>query len=234
MPINKKDVLGLIDKYELGGITNSAIWELKDDKITIPFRVAEHGLLGSINYNANPFGENFEFGIMNSKQLRGMVAIMGDEFDFKLNENTHQIKMKDESLNATFVLSPIDLMGDKPALKKEADYMYLVELTDDLKANIFRAIKGIGEEYLTFVREDGVDKIVVGYDRNNSNRVEVKLNIENDIDYNPITFKTSALIPIIDKNSDSEIDIEVSTAMLRINCTSDQYESTYWVKKYGN
>lgn len=232
MAIDKKEILSLIDRYALGGITNSAIWVLGNDNITIPFKSAEQGILGNVTFNKNPFEKEFEFGVMNSTQLRGMVSVLDDQFKFELNEPLHQVKLSDSNFKGTFVLSPIDLMGEKPKLKKEAEYIYTFELTDTITSNIKNAIKAIGEDNLTFIHDDGRDKIVVGYDRNNSNRMEINLDSENDISYSPVTFRSTGILSIIEKNADSQIDIEVSEAMLKISCTSTDFTSVYWIKKY--
>lgn len=237
MKIQKKSIEDFIKRYDLNGLVANAIWELKDDNIEVAMKSIDNNMLGFLNFKENPFNHKGDIGIMNVNQLRSIISVMDEEIDLEVNENMMQLEIRDDSgLESLFILSPLELMGNKPSLKKEPDYEFELKLDKATIDKISKAIKAFGSnaDKFTIVSEDGEDKFVVGYSQNKTNRISLGLGKLSNTTYNPVHFKSETLMNIISANSDTEITMSFSqVGMLKLECNSDTYNNVYRIAKFG-
>lgn len=237
MRVEKKNIEDFIKRYDLNGLVSNAIWELDGDEIKVAMKSVDGSMLGFLTHHSNPFGYNGDIGIMNVNQLKSIIGVMDNNIEIDVNENMMQLEITDDSgLESLFILSPLDLMGKKPSLKQEPEFIFSLKLSSDLISKVTKAIKAFGSnsEIFTIVRENDEDKLVVGYSENKTNRISMGLGNSSNENYNPVSFKSETLMAIIGANSDTEITMSFSPkGMLKIECVSKDYMNIYRIAKFG-
>lgn len=234
MKIQKEVIEDFIKRYDLNGKVSNAIWTLEDDKIDVSVKSIDKSMLGFVTYNSNPFNYVGEIGFMNIPQLKSMMSVMSDEIDININEGLQQIEMEDDSgLQSLFVLTPTTILGNKPSLKKDADYIFSLKIDDNVYDQIIKVVKTFKEDYFTILNEDGQDKLVVGYDVNKSNRIKVNLGSNSEENYRETSFKSELFLSILTNNKGADIELAFSPKLLKITCSTKDYNNVYRIAKFG-
>lgn len=119
--MNKDLLISLIDKYYLGGLTESVKYEIKDKNIYIKFTTSNKNTIGIIT-SSNINLEDGELGILNTSKLRKFISILNGNiniiYDKKFNI-IEKLLISDGNYNIIFPLAFTQLIPQVPSIDND-------------------------------------------------------------------------------------------------------------------
>lgn len=236
---DRSRLLSHIDRYNLSGEIEPVKWHTRENGVTIGFVSPDNTIIGELNAEELPFGEEVELGIMQTSRLKKLIKILNDRFDVSVQFAGNQarvITLEDEQKTVEFRLSDLSVIPETPNLKKLPDFQVEIDITDRFADDFRSAESALDEdEFAVRTTANGVE-IVVGYTadsrREHNNKVTLPVDVDEYTQFsdNNITFKADTFAEILKANSDAETATwEVSEQGLsRIQFEGDTWDISYY------
>ena len=92
--MNKSKLERFIQKYNLGGAVERAIWTFKNNKLSTTFVTSDKSLLGKVSVD-NFIFEDVKLGVYSTNQLQRLLNVVGDNIDISLTKaNKSAVSLK--------------------------------------------------------------------------------------------------------------------------------------------
>ena len=234
--MDKQTLMGFVNRFYLGGQTQSAPVVSTKDTLSSSFINSAKSCVGDIVLSKNGFGD-YEMGLYEIQDLIKLLNVLDGELIVEAKEvgdvvSQLVIRQKSNNTKVNYGLARLDVVSKKPDLTHVPDFDLELKI-DKHFISSFISGKGALSEVSTFaVLSDGVEvKIVIGYSSSTqSNKVTIPVearrmsSLDDAIFFDADTFKE-----ILTANKDCEsATLFVSNAGLaKVNFKVDDFDSTY-------
>ena len=227
----KKAILErFVAKYNLGGAAESVLWSTDAGGLKTRFISDDKNVLGVVETTKASFEEG-EYSIYDTANLRGLMSVLDDDIEVKVNKRGKKITslgLRDKSTKVTYVLAKPEVIPDVPGLKNLPDYQadgaVILKLDERFLTTFVKGKNALPDvETFTVITEDGDTKIILGYSsKTNTNRVAFTVDLESgDALERPVQFSAKYMKEILLSNKEAEGGLlRVSPAGLA-HCTFD-------------
>jgi hypothetical protein len=236
--MEKQRLNQFIDKYNLGGLVETVMWNVDGKKLKTAFISGDKSVLGNVemeNFDAS----DAEFGIYDTKQLKAMLGVLEDDVDFNYVNNGDKLtslKLADKSTSVNYMLADKSVISEPPSLKQLPTFDNELTLDSTFVSRFIKAKGALSDEKtFTFLSKEGKSQIVLGYEADRgTNRifidVDAKVSGDVEISFSADYFKE---ILVANKNA-SDATLEISSQGLsRLKFEEDGFISTYYLVEVG-
>ncbi len=234
--MDKKNLLGLIEKYNLSGTVESVKWVMENNQAKIEFVSDDKSLIGTTELNKLEL-EDGEFGVFNTSDLTKMLSALDDDIKIepiKIADKFRNLKISDKTFKMNYVLSDIAIIPPAPVLKTLPDFEVKVSIDREFIDKFIKAKNAISDAQSFAIQSQGDDTIfTIGYSEQNTNRTAFKVSCQSSNDVGPLLFGIEYMKNILVANKDADKgSVEVSSkGLMRIQFENKLYKSTYFLVK---
>ena len=236
--MDKQTLMGFVNRFYLGGQTQSAPVTSTKDKLSCSFINSAKSCVGDILLDKGGFGD-YEMGLYEIQDLIKLLNVVDGEISItadKVGDMVSQLKVKSTRTNTkvNYGLARLDVVSKKPDLTNVPDFGLEIEM-DKQFINSFIQGKGALSDIGTFaVISDGVDaKVVIGHSTTTqSNKVTIPVDTKKIESFDePVYFDADTFKEVLSANKECEsAKFEVSgDGLSRISFKVDDYVSTYYL-----
>ena len=232
--MNKSKFIGFLNRYSLGGNTDSAKLVISDKTLSTKFISTDQNVIGDVTLNSFDLPDA-ELGVYQTAQLQKLLTAVDEQMDVNLNVvdgKTYSINFKDKSTSVTYMLADLAVIRQVPNLKSLPPFEVKIELNKDFTSNFKKAVGALDSENFGVECNLGETKVIVNYSSVNTNRVVFNATTVEAADMSVTCFSAKLLKEILNANSDATGTLEVSSkGLARVIFTSAEYSATYYLVK---
>jgi hypothetical protein len=236
--MNKSELIRFINKYSLGNEIKSAKWESTGTSLSTRVITGDKSVLGSVTWGKSKGIDACTLGVYNTPQLLALLAVVGDDIDFKLSkmgDTFVSVDLKDKKYKtiSKYMLSDLSVIPSPPPLKNLPDTWDLDLKIDKRFVSTFIAGNGALSENDTFtiIAQNDEVNIVIGFSNVGTNRVTIPVEVNTFKEIPPISFNSDMFSNILQANRECEsIDMKISDkGLIKLDFEVDDFESQYYV-----
>jgi len=232
--MEKQQLNRFVSKYNLAGLVESVKWESKEGSLTTSFISDDKSVLGNVSMKEFD-GTDTTFGVYDTTKLTKMLAVLGNDVDFTIQDidgKAVSLKFKDGSTSVNYMLADLSVIPNVPDLKQLPPFNAQIKLDSNFIAKFIKAKGALADENnFTFTCKDGKGQIVLGYSNINTNRISIDVDCTCEGDVDPISFSATYLKEILVANKEAtDATLQISSQGLsHIHFEIDNYESNYYL-----
>ena len=233
--MEKSKVIGFINRYYLGGNTDSAKLVIEDKKLSTKFISADQNVIGEVVLNSFD-AQNAELGVYATSQLVKMLTAVDEKMDVSFGEvdkKIYSMNFKDSSTNVTYMLADLSVIRQVPNLKSLPDFDVKIEINKDFANNFKKAANALPESDNFGVESTGDEtKIIINHSSVNTNRIVFKTVTKQAVAMDTVCFSAKLFKEILNANADAVGMLEVSSkGLAKVTFENAEYSSTYYLVK---
>ena len=171
--MDKSKFIGFLNRYSLGGNTDSAKLVISDKTLSTKFISTDQNVIGDVTLNSFDLPDA-ELGVYQTAQLQKLLSAVDEQMEVNLNvvENkAYSINFKDKSTSVTYMLADLAVIRQVPNLKSLPPFEVKIELNKDFTNNFKKAVGALDSENFGVECNLGETKVIVNYSSVNTNRV---------------------------------------------------------------
>ena len=233
--MNKQKLVKFIDKYNLGGLVNSAILSFKDNTLNTRFTSGDKSLLGILSMDKWDF-EDGEFGVYNTEQLVKLLSVLDDDVTMtvsKAGDKAVSIQMSDSVSKVNYMLTDTSVISRPPVPESlPQNFELKININQQFISKFISGKQALPEtDTFTIVTNNDKANVVIGYASVNTNRVTIPVSTTEYKHMDLISFNATNFKEILSANKECESALlEVSPdGIARITFKIDNYKSTYYL-----
>ena len=233
--MNKQKLVKFIDKYNLGGLVNSAILSFKDNTLNTRFTSGDKSLLGILSMDNWDF-EDGEFGVYNTEQLVKLLSVLDDDVTMsvsKTEEKAISIQLSDSVSKVNYMLTDTSLINRPPVPESlPQNFELKININPQFITKFIFGKQALPEtDTFTVVTNNNSTNVVIGYASVNTNRVTIPVSTTEYKEMDLISFNASNFKEVLSANKECESALlEVSPdGIAKITFKIDNYKSTYYL-----
>ena len=233
--MNKQKLVKFIDKYNLGGLVNSAILSFKDNTLNTRFTSGDKSLLGILSMDKWDF-EDGEFGVYNTEQLVKLLSVLDDDVTMtvsKAGDKAVSIQMSDSVSKVNYMLTDTSVISRPPVPESlPQNFELKININQQFITKFISGKQALPEtDTFTIVTNNDKANVVIGYASVNTNRVTIPVSTTEYKHMDLISFNAGNFKEILSANKECESALlEVSPdGIARITFKIDNYKSTYYL-----
>jgi|TARA_R110000822_G_scaffold175224_2_gene314919 hypothetical protein len=233
--MNKQKLVKFIDKYNLGGLVNSAILSFKDNTLNTRFTSGDKSLLGILSMDKWDF-EDGEFGVYNTEQLVKLLSVLDDDVTMtvsKAGDKAVSIQMSDSVSKVNYMLTDTSVISRPPVPESlPQNFELKININQQFISKFISGKQALPEtDTFTIVTKNDTANVVIGYASVNTNRVTIPVSTTEYKHMDLISFNAGNFKEILSANKECESALlEVSPdGIARITFKIDNYKSTYYL-----
>ena len=233
--MNKQKLVKFIDKYNLGGLVNSAILSFKDNTLNTRFTSGDKSLLGILSMDKWDF-EDGEFGVYNTEQLVKLLSVLDDDVTMtvsKAGDKAVSIQMSDSVSKVNYMLTDTSVISRPPVPESlPQNFELKININQQFISKFISGKQALPEtDTFTIVTNNDKANVVIGYASVNTNRVTIPVSTTEYKHMDLISFNAGNFKEILSANKECESALlEVSPdGIARITFKIDNYKSTYYL-----
>lgn len=234
--MNKRKLLGLVEKYNLAGTIESVKWDIVNKQLKVNFVSEDKSVIGSTELNVFEM-EDAEFGVYTTTDLIKMLGALEEDVNIeplKVGDKCRNLKISDKTFKMNYVLSDTAIIPPVPVLKTLPEFEVKISANKEFIDKFIKAKNAISDAE-SFAIQSMTDDVVftIGYSDQNTNRTSFTLACQNSEDIGPVLFGIENMKNILVANKDSDKGtIEVSgKGLMRLQFENKDYKSTYFLVK---
>jgi hypothetical protein len=233
--MEKSKFIGFVNRYFLGGNTDSAKLVVGDKKLSTKFISADQNVIGEVTLN-NFDTPDAELGVYATSQLVKMLTAVDEKVDITFGEvdkKIYSVNFKDSSTNVTYMLADLSVIRQVPNLKSLPDFDVKIELNKDFANNFKKAANALPESDNFGVESNGSEtKIIINHSSVNTNRIVFKTVAKESVAMDTVCFSAKLFKEILNANSDATGLLEVSSkGLAKVTFENPDYTSVYYLVK---
>lgn len=233
--MNKQKLVKFIDKYNLGGLVNSAILSFKDNTLNTRFTSGDKSLLGILSMDKWDF-EDGEFGVYNTEQLVKLLSVLDDDVTMtvsKAGDKAVSIQMSDSVSKVNYMLTDTSVISRPPVPESlPQNFELKININQQFISKFISGKQALPEtDTFTIVTNNDKANVVIGYASVNTNRVTIPVSTTEYKHMDLISFNAGNFKEILSANKECESALlEVSPdGIAKITFKIDNYKSTYYL-----
>ena len=232
--MDKSKFLGFLNRYSLGGNTDSAKLVISNKTLNTKFISTDQNVIGDVTLNSFDLPDA-ELGVYQTAQLQKLLTAVDEQMEVNLNivdGKTYSVNFKDKSTSVTYMLADLAVIRQVPNLKSLPPFEVKIDLNKDFTSNFKKAVGALDSENFGVECNLGETKVIVNYSSVNTNRVVFNATAVEASDMSVTCFSAKLLKEIINANSDATGTLEVSSkGLARVSFTNAEYSATYYLVK---
>lgn len=232
--MDKNNLNRFIAKYNLAGLVEVVSWITENGMLSTRFISDDKTVLGSVSLNSFEF-EDSTIGIYDTNSLKSLLGVLGNDINISLkkNENTPvSLSLTSDFTTVQYQLADLSVIPNVPELKKLPEFTININIDSNFIEKFIKAKSALSDvDTFTILSEKGKLKIVIGYSKINTNRVELIVD-ENFIEtINPISFSAKYFKEILSANKESsESILRISKeGLANVNFSVGEFTSSYYL-----
>jgi hypothetical protein len=232
--MEKQKLINFIQKYYLGGNTDSAKLVVENNSLSTKFISEDQNVIGEVvmnTFNAT----DAELGVYTTSQLIKMLSAIGDKIEITYGESDKKIyslNLKDANTNLTYMLADLSVIRQVPNLKTLPDFEVEIELNKEFASNFKKAAGAIDSENFGIMSDGTETKVIINHSSVNTNRITFKSATKRVTKLDTICFSAKLMKEILNANSDCVGILEVSSkGLARVTFENAEYKSVYYLVK---
>jgi len=241
--MEKKTIETFIKKYNLNGLIEKVRWNIKDNTLSVAAITDDKKFLASVTQKKFDSAENVVIGIIDSSKIKQMLgALLGDTVNVDLDKDESDadrvlsLVFSDDKIEINCQAADLDVVGKGASVKSIPAFDVEIALTEEFIESFLKAKAALPEADLFTLminkRKQNLE-LVLGYNKNNSNRISVAIPKSTGVVKAPISFSARNLKAILDANSEcKDAVLKVSEAgMAYVEFDQDGFQSQYYMVK---
>ena len=207
MKVNSNQLLSVINKCHLNGLTTKFKIKIKDNVLSINFLTNNNEIVGEVIWNGVPLDDAI-LGIVNSDVLLSILkSVKADglvDITYKsVNNKINKLVLASDIFKASYVTADVLLIKDSPEPMVPEDYDLECGLSEEFINNYHSISKiiGSGEEDLWVSVKDNNLTFALGADNAYSNNINISFPV-NCANIPKILFPSLQVRNIFNSNSD--------------------------------
>lgn len=234
--MEKSKLEKFIAKYNLGGSCESVVFKSDGDTLSVRVISGDKNVVGEISCKGIGFPKG-EFAVYETKKLRAILGVLDENLAIKpniTNGNSTGLNITDGTTKATFVLADMSVVPAVPDLKKLPPMDLTITLDEKFINTFIKAKSAISDVDTFAITSDGkeaVASVIIGYSKQNTNRITVTATTDKAIKLDPIIFSASHFREILNSNKDiTSSTFQVSSKGISIvKFSSTEISATYYL-----
>ena len=233
--MNKQQFVKFIDKYNLGGLVNSAILSFRNNTLNTRFTSGDKSLLGILSMDKWDF-EDGEFGVYNTEQLVKLLSVLDDDVTMtvtKAGDKAVSIQLSDSVSKVNYMLTDTSVISRPPVPESlPQNFELKININSQFISKFISGKQALPEtDTFTVVTKNDTTSIVIGYASVNTNRVTIPVTTTEYKQMDLISFNATNFKEILSANKECESALlEVSPdGISKITFNIDNYKSTYYL-----
>lgn len=237
--MEKQRLNRFVSKYNLAGLVESVKWTSENNTLSTSFISDDKSVLGRVSMTDFNY-DSSDFGVYDTSKLTKMLAVLGDDVDFSIQDMDGKpvsLRFKDGSTSVNYMLADLSVIPNVPDLKSLPEFNVRIKLDETFINKFIRAKSALPDENtFTLICKDGKTQIVLGYSNINTNRITIDVDAECDGEVNPISFSATYLKEILVANKDAtDAVLNISSQGLsHIHFEVDEYTTDYYLVEIAN
>lgn len=233
--MEKSKFIGFVNRYFLGGNTDSAKLVVDEKKLSTKFISADQNVIGEVTLN-NFDTPNAELGVYATSQLVKMLSAVDEKVDISFGEvdkKIYSVNFKDTNTNVTYMLADLSVIRQVPNLKSLPEFDVKIELNKEFANNFKKAANALPESDNFGVESNGTEtKIIINHSSVNTNRIVFKTETKESIAMDTVCFSAKLFKEILNANADASGVLEVSSkGLAKVTFENVDYSSVYYLVK---
>jgi hypothetical protein len=237
--MNKNSLLKFIQKYSLGGVIESVVWNAGGDKLSVRFISDDKTMLGEVDYtkyNATAFS----VGIYTTSLLKNMIGILDNDITIKVDtvgDKAVNLKLSSDSTETSYQLADLGVIPSVPELKQLPKFGIDIELGNNIIDKFIKAKGALADiDTFTVYTENSALKLAIGYSTIASNRVTFTCKNQYEDTVAPISFSAKYLKEILSANREAtSVKLKVSTeGLAHVEFQLDDFVCKYFLVEITN
>ena len=232
--MEKQRIDQFIEKYNLGGLVETVMWNVENGSLQTAFISGDKSVLGNVKMEQFNVSDD-EFGVYDTKQLKGMLAVLESDVEFatvKVGDKILSLKFSDKVTSLNYMAADKSVVPTPPALKKLPEFDIELTLDGNFISKFIKAKSALAEQKtFTFLSKGGKNQIALGYvEDTNTNRifldVDAKVGGDAEISFSADYFKE---ILVANKNANNA-KMEISSqGLAHLKFEDDGFVSEYYL-----
>jgi hypothetical protein len=237
--MEKQKLNRFVSKYNLAGLVESVKWSIDNNILSTSFISEDKSVLGKVSMTDFNY-DSSTFGVYDTSKLTKMLAVLGDDVDFSIQDMDGKpvsLRFKDGSTSVNYMLADLSVIPNVPDLKQLPEFNVRIKLDETFINKFIRAKGALSDENtFTLICKDGKSQIVIGYSNINTNRITIDVDAECDGEVSPISFSATYLKEILVANKEaSNATLNISSQGLsHIHFDVDGYNADYYLVEISN
>lgn len=233
--MEKSKFIGFVNRYFLGGNTDSAKLVVEDKKLMTKFISSDQNVIGEVVLNTFD-APDAELGVYATSQLVKMLTAVDEKMDVAFGEvdkKIYSVSFKDQDTNVTYMLADLSVIRQVPNLKSLPDFDVKIEINKDFANNFKKSANALPESDNFGVTCDGTDtKIIINHSSVNTNRIVFKANAKEATKMDTVCFSAKLFKEILNANADATGMLEVSSkGLAKVTFENAEFSSVYYLVK---
>lgn len=206
-----------IAKYNLGGACESVKMVAAGTALSVRSVSDDKNVLVEVKSDDMQF-LNGEYSVYETKKLRSLLGVVGEKLSITPTKDKAGkvvgLVFNDNDAKATFVLADESVIPKVPDLKKLPPMDLEIEVDEKFVSTFIRAKSALPDVDTFDVMSEGLGSeaaVVIGYSKNNTNRVNIKVKTKSNAKIENISFSANYLKEIFLANK------ELKTGSLKIS-----------------
>lgn len=237
MVMEKSKLEKFISRYNLAGTCESVNFVSDGNKLSVRGISEDKNVVVEVEATNMSFPKG-TFCIFETKKLRGMLGVMGDNVDISPVTAPNQIvtglNISDSSTKATFVLADPQVAPHVPDVKLPK-FDTTITLDEKFTATFVRAKNALTEANNFVIMSDGETKtaqLIVGFSKLNTNRIAMDVKMDTAAKLQPVNFSANYLKEILSTHKDCVGVLSLNTnGLVVVKFVDGDFTSTYYLPK---
>lgn len=206
--LSKSQIDRFISKYHLGGVNDTVEWISDGHNLSVNLFNVENSLVVAISTNSIVLPEG-KFVIFETKQLRSLLAVLGEEIDFKVRQSAGvatSFTITDKMTKVAFALADPAVLDLKSATPKNHPEPEVSIILNKPFMDAFAKARGALSSIETFaVMSDGTKtEVVLGYEEYNTTSVTLLADTHEADVMKPVFFPAELFKDIFAANKEAK------------------------------
>ena len=195
-----------ISKYHLGGAVDIAQWVSDGSTLSVACCDETNTLYAFVTTSDITLPKG-KFNIFETKQLRALLAVLGDEIKFNVRQTggiALSFQLSDDAAKVSYALADASVIPTIPLIKNLPNPEVSLNLNKTFTDAFLRARSALATAELFTVKSKGsVTEVVLGYEESNATQVTITPEVNTADDMNAVSFRSELLRDILTANKDA-------------------------------
>lgn len=237
--MNKNNLLKFIQKYSLGGLIESVVWNAEKSTLDVRFISEDKTLLGQVEFNAYT-DKPFNVGIYTTSLFKNMISVLDNDLSLKVEtsgDKAVSLKVSADETETSYQLADISVIPSVPDLKKLPNFDVEIEMSSVLIDKFIKAKGALSDvETFTLYTEKGDLKMAIGYSSVSTNRITFNCKKDFGKEVKPISFSAKYLKEVLTANKEATAaKLLVSTdGLCHVEFKVDDFVCKYYLVEISN
>jgi len=240
--MKKNQLIKIIEKQYLGGLTEKVRWKISDKRLKVNFSTELKDCIGELTSEIDL--EDIELGVYDLTQLYKLVSITNDPIQLEVIKNQDKamkLEIKDNQFDLSYNLGDLGLISEGKLSNQMPEPSIVLTIDQEF---ITRFIKGHNAllKVETFNIKSDKDKLginslrfTIGLNERYANKITFTQPTKIHNELPKFTYSVSNIREIISNNKDAEIEMSIyPMGIVKIHTIEDSIDVIYYIVPLKN